>query len=62
LIRWAHGKKSGDGATDHAKTAGRQLDPKFDHYTQNSPENPYKIKNLAQNNMRAQRFLPLSEI
>jgi hypothetical protein len=40
----------------------RRPNPKFDDYTQNSSENPTKMKNQAQNNNRAQYFLSHSEI
>jgi hypothetical protein len=53
LSYYVPGQKPGDGATGHAKRAGRRLDPKFDDYTQNSSDLQYKFKNLSQNNNRA---------
>jgi hypothetical protein len=46
----------------YAKKERLRPDQKYDDYTQNSSENPFKIKSQAQINNRAQHFKPHSEI
>jgi hypothetical protein len=48
LSYYVSGQKPGGGSTGHAKRAGRQPDPKFDDYTQNSSDLQCKFKNESQ--------------